>query len=58
LLQSISRDLASARKEIEQLKTGRDTMARDNANLSEQRKASQEQLIRTVARLSDQLKAS
>ncbi len=58
LLQSISRDLASARKEIDQLKTGREVMARDNTNLSEQLKASQDQLTRTVARLSDQLKAS
>jgi hypothetical protein len=58
LLQSISRDLASARKEIEQFKTGREAMVRDNANLSEQLKASQEQLTRTVARFSDQLKAS
>jgi len=58
LLQSISGDLASARKEIEQLKTGREVMARENANLSEQLKVSQDQLTRTVARLSDQLKAS
>ncbi|MGH6644744.1 MAG: hypothetical protein ACRED3_18820 [Bradyrhizobium sp.] len=58
LLQSMARDLASMGKEIEQLKAGRDLMARDNANLSEQLKASQEQLTRTVARLSEQLKAS
>ena len=58
LLQSISRDLISVGKEIEQLKAGSDLMARDNANLSEQLKASQEQLTRTVARLSEQLKAS
>jgi hypothetical protein len=58
LLQSMARDLASMGKEIEQLKAGRELMARDNANLSEQLKASQEQLTRTVARLSEQLKAS
>ena len=37
-------------KEIEQLKAGRELMARDNANVSE--------LTRGVARLSEQLKAS
>jgi hypothetical protein len=58
LLQSMARDLASVGKEIEQLKAGRELMARDNANLSEQLKASQEQLTRGVARLSEQLKAS
>ena len=58
LLQSMARDLASMGKEIEQLKAGRDQLARDNANLSEQLKASQEQLIRTAARLSEQLKVS
>jgi len=58
LLQSISGDLASARKEIEQLKAGRELIARENANLTEQLKASQEQLTRSVARLSEQIKAS
>ena len=58
LLQSISRDLTSVGKEIEQLKLGRELIARDNATLSEQLKASQEQLTRVVARLSDELKAS
>ena len=58
LLQSMSRDLASMGKEIEQLKADRELVARDNANLSEQFKASQEQLTRAVARLSEQLKAS
>ncbi len=58
LLQSISRDLTSVGKEIEQLKAGRELMARDDANLSEQLKASQEQLTRGVARLSEQFKTS
>ncbi|MBR1279269.1 hypothetical protein [Bradyrhizobium sp. AUGA SZCCT0283] len=58
LLQSLARDLASMGKEIEQLKAGRDQMARDNANLSEQLKASQEQFARGVARIFEQLKAS
>ena len=56
LLQSISRDLASARKEIEQLKTGREVMARDNANLSEQLKASQELATHDNAIASEQIK--
>ncbi len=54
LLQSMSRDLSSVGKEIEQLKAGRELLVRDNANLSEQLKASQEQL----ARVSEQLKVS
>ncbi|MBR1282994.1 hypothetical protein JQ597_13180 [Bradyrhizobium sp. AUGA SZCCT0177] len=58
LLQSMARDLASMGKEIEQLKAGRDLMARDNAKLNEQFRASQEQLTRAVAQLSEQLKAS
>ncbi|MDP2354559.1 MAG: hypothetical protein Q8M31_00660 [Beijerinckiaceae bacterium] len=58
LLQSMARDLANMGKEIEHLKAGRDQMARDNANLSEQLKASQEQFARAVSQLSEQLKAS
>lgn len=57
-LQSMSRDLANLGKEIEQLKLGRDQLARVNANLGEQLKTTQEQLTRAVAGLSDQLKAS
>lgn len=58
LLQSISRDLASVGKDIEQLKASRELLARDNANLSQQLKASQEQMARVVAGLSEQLKAN
>jgi FtsZ-binding cell division protein ZapB len=58
LLQSMARDLASMGKEIEQLKAGRELMARDNAKLSEQLRSSQEQLSRAVAQVSEQLKAS
>ncbi|MBR1210307.1 hypothetical protein [Bradyrhizobium sp. JYMT SZCCT0180] len=58
LLQSMSRDLASMGKEIEQLKADREQMARDNAKLNEQFRASHEQLTRAVAQLSEQLKAS
>jgi hypothetical protein len=58
LLQSMSQDLSSVGKEIEQLTAGRELLVRDNANLSEQLKASQEQLTHAVARLSEQLKAS
>ncbi|MGY8637472.1 hypothetical protein RAD15_33880 [Bradyrhizobium sp. 14AA] len=58
LLQAMSRDLASLKKEIEQLKLGREQMVRDNANFGEQFKSSQDQLSRAVARLSDQVKTS
>ncbi len=58
LLQSVSHDLSSVGKEIEQLKAGRELLVRDNANLSEQLKASREQLTRAVAGISEQLKAS
>lgn len=57
LLQSMSRDIASLKKEIEQLKLNRDQSIRDNASLGEQLKASQDQVSRAVARLSDQVKA-
>ena len=67
LLQSMARDLASMGKEIEQLKAGRELMARDNANvseltrgvaqLSEQLKASQEQMARDNANVAEQIKA-
>ena len=58
LLQSMSRDLASMGKEIEQLKADRELMARDSAKLNEQFRASHEQPTRAVAQLSEQLKAS
>ncbi|WFU22270.1 hypothetical protein QA649_29860 [Bradyrhizobium sp. CB1717] len=57
VLQSMSRDLASLKKEIEQLKLGRDQLVRDSASLGEQLKTSQDQLGRAVAKLSDQVKA-
>ncbi|WP_439392995.1 hypothetical protein ACRQ5Q_27430 [Bradyrhizobium sp. PMVTL-01] len=57
LLQSMSHDLASLRGDIEQLKRGREQMARDSADFGEQFRASQDQLGRSVARLSDQVKA-
>ncbi len=58
LLQSMARDLTSAGKEIELLKTGRETMVRENAKLNEQLRAGQEELTRTVGQLSEQLKAT
>lgn len=58
LLQSMARDLAGLGKEIEQLKTGRERLIRDNANLSEQLKGSQEELTRRVVGLSEKLKAN
>jgi septal ring factor EnvC (AmiA/AmiB activator) len=61
LLQSISRDLAIAGQEIEQLKAGmeqlktnQEQMARDNARAAEQFKASQEAMARDIAKASEQ----
>jgi hypothetical protein len=64
LLQSMSRDLAIAGQEIEQLKAGmeqlktnQEQMARDNARAAEQFKASQETMARDIAKVSE-VKAS
>jgi hypothetical protein len=54
LLQSMARDLATARQEIEQLKTKQEQMTRDNARAAEQFKASQEQMARDIAKASEQ----
>jgi hypothetical protein len=61
LLQSMSRDLAIAGQEIEQLKAGmeqlktnQEQMARDNARAAEQFKASQEAMARDIAKVSEQ----
>jgi hypothetical protein len=53
LLQSMARDLATARQEIEQLKTNQEQMTRDNARAAEQFKASQEQMARDIAKASE-----
>jgi hypothetical protein len=61
LLQSMARDLATAGREIEQLKASieqlrinQEQMTRDNARAAEQFKASQEQMARDIANASEQ----
>ena len=54
LLQTMMRDLANVEQEIEQLKTSREEMARDNAKVAEQVKASQEQMARLMAKANEQ----
>ena len=53
LLQTIVRDLANLEQRIDQLKTGQDQMASDNAKAVEQLKASQEQMARLIAKGSE-----
>src|SRR6516164_7458338 len=52
-LQTIVRDLANLEQRIDQLKTGQDQMASDNAKAVEQLKASQEQMARLIAKASE-----
>jgi hypothetical protein len=54
LLQTMARDLAAVQQGIEQLKTGQEQLAGDNAKTTEQIKATQEQVTRLVARVSEQ----
>src|SRR6516225_11414318 len=49
-LQTIVRDLANLEQRIDQLKTGQDQMASDNAKAVEQLKASQDQMARLIAK--------
>ena len=53
LLQTIVRDLANLEQRIDQLKTGQDQMASDNAKAVEQFKASQDQMARLIAKASE-----
>jgi septal ring factor EnvC (AmiA/AmiB activator) len=53
LLQSMARDLATLRQEIEQLKASHEQMARDNANTAEQLKVNREQIARVIAKASE-----
>ena len=57
LLQTMARDLANVRQEVEQLKTSQQELARENAGIAEQLKASQEQLTRAIASVSEQLRS-
>jgi hypothetical protein len=53
LLRTIVRDLANLEQRIDQLNTGQDQMASDNAKAVEQLKASQEQMARLIAKASE-----
>jgi hypothetical protein len=57
LLQTMARDLATVRDEIDQLKAGQEALARENAGNAEQLKElkeSQEQTARAIANVSEQ----
>ena len=54
LLQTMARDLAHVEQGVEQLKSGQEQMASDNAKAVEQLKASQEQMTRLIAGASEQ----
>lgn len=56
-LQSISLDLATLVRRVDQLEASQDRL-RDNANVANQFKASQEQMTAVIAKLSEQLNAS
>jgi hypothetical protein len=56
-VQSISLDLATLTRRVEQLEATQDRL-RDNANVTNQFKASQEQMTGVIAKLSEQLNAS
>jgi hypothetical protein len=53
LLQTMARDLATVGQGVEQLKTGQEQMARDNAKVAEQLKANQEETNRVIAKASE-----
>ena len=53
LLQTIVRDLANLEQRIDQLKTGQDQMASDNAKAVARLKASQEEMARLIAKASE-----
>ena len=53
-LQTMARDLASAQREIEQLKASQVELARENARTAEQLRASQEQMARAISNASEQ----
>jgi hypothetical protein len=55
LLQTIVRDLENLEQRIDQLKTGQEQMASDNAKAVERLKASQDQITRLVAKASEQV---
>jgi adenylosuccinate lyase len=56
-LQSISLDLATLSRRVDQLEATQDRL-RDNANVAKQFNASQEQMTSVIAKLSEQLNAS
>lgn len=54
LLETLTRDLANVRQEIEQLKAGQQALARENAENAELLKESREQTARAIAGVSEQ----
>jgi hypothetical protein len=50
LLDTMVRDLTTAKQEIEHLKAGQEQIARDEATVAEQLKATQEQMARVIAK--------
>jgi hypothetical protein len=54
LLQTVARDLASVRQEIEQLRAGQEALTRETARNAEQLKETQEQTARAIAAVSEQ----
>jgi septal ring factor EnvC (AmiA/AmiB activator) len=49
LLDTMVRDLTTAKQEIEHLKAGQEQIARDDAKVAEQLKATQQQMARVIA---------
>ena len=54
LLQTMARDLASLRQEVEQLKAGQEALARETAGNAEQLRETREQTARAIASISEQ----
>jgi hypothetical protein len=54
LMQTMARDLANLRQEIEELKAGQEALTRDNARNAEQLRETQEQTARAIAAVSEQ----
>jgi regulator of replication initiation timing len=57
-LQTMERDLANMKQQIEQLMSSREQMVRDNTAVAEQLKAALAQMVRDNAAVAEQLKAS
>lgn len=55
LLQTLTRDLADLRQEVEQLKAGQEALTRETATNADQLKESREQTARAIASVSEQM---